>query len=250
MNSIHEVLKNRRTVRKYLDKQIDDILLNNLLELSFRSSNTGNMQLYSVVVTRTQEVKQQLSPCHFNQPMITEAPVVLTFCADFNRFNKWCELNKAVPGYDNFLSFFTATIDTSIVAQTFCIAAEAMGLGICYLGTTNYFAKKIGEILKLPKFVVPITTITVGFPSDINSQTDRLPIQGIVHNEYYSDYSDHDIATIYYEKENLPEMRKFVSDNNKESLAQVFTDVRYTKKNNEAFSLMLLDYLKEQGFKL
>ena len=70
--------------------------------------------------------------------MVTEAPVLLTFCADFNRFNKWCLLNNAVPGYDNFLSFMTAAIDALLVAQTVCIAAEARGLGICYLGTTTY----------------------------------------------------------------------------------------------------------------
>ena len=68
-------------------------------------------------------------PLHFNQKMVTEAPVVLTFCADFNRFNKWCLLNDAEPGYDNFLSFMTAAIDALLVAQTICIAAEARGLG-------------------------------------------------------------------------------------------------------------------------
>ena len=131
-------LKERRTIRQYLDKEIDDRLLNELLETAFRAPTTGNMQVYSVVVTRTQENKERLAPAHFNQPTVTHAPVVLTFCADFNRFVKWCELNHAQPGYDNFQSFVTAAIDALLVAQQFCTAAELSGLGCCYLGTTTY----------------------------------------------------------------------------------------------------------------
>lgn len=115
-------------------------MLNELLEVAFRASTTGNMQLYSVIVTRDEENKKKLAPAHFNQPTVTTAPVVLTFCADFNRFIKWCELRKAQHGYDNFQSFYTATIDALLVAQQFCTAAELCGLGICYLGTTTYNA--------------------------------------------------------------------------------------------------------------
>ena len=93
-----ETVKNRRTIRKYLPKDINPSLLNDLLETSFRASTMGGMQLYSVIVTRDAEMKEKLSPAHFNQPMVKNAPVVLTFCADFRRFSKWCEQRKAVPG--------------------------------------------------------------------------------------------------------------------------------------------------------
>ena len=81
-----ESIKNRRTIRKYKQDDVPAALLNELLEESFRASTMGNMQLYSVVVTRDAEMKSRLAPAHFNQPMVTSAPVVLTFCADFNRF--------------------------------------------------------------------------------------------------------------------------------------------------------------------
>ena len=90
-------LKERRTIRKYLNKDIDEQLLNELLETAFRAPTTQNMQVYSVVITREQENKEKLAPAHFNQPTVTSAPVVLTFCADFNRFIKWCEQNHAEP---------------------------------------------------------------------------------------------------------------------------------------------------------
>ena len=110
-----ETVKNRRTIRKYLSKDITPNLLNDLLETSFRASTMGGMQLYSVVVTRDAEMKEKLSPAHFNQPMVKSAPVVLTFCADFRRFSKWCEQRKAVPGYDNLMSFMNASIDRKSV---------------------------------------------------------------------------------------------------------------------------------------
>lgn len=136
-----ENMKNRRTIRKYTTQDIPDALLNELLEVAARASNTGNMQLYSVVITRDKANKEKLAPAHFNQPMITAAPVVLTFCADANRFVKWAELRDAVAGFDNFQTFIASTIDAMLFAQSFCTAAEEKGLGICYLGTTAYNAE-------------------------------------------------------------------------------------------------------------
>jgi nitroreductase len=222
--------------------------MNELLEAACRSSNTGNMQAYSIVVTTDNEIKSKLAPSHFNQPMITQAPVVLTFCADFNRFSKWCEQRNADPGYNNFQSFMAAAIDALIVAQTFCIAAESVGLGICYLGTTTYNAQEIIEALKLPKLVVPITTITVGYPETIPEQTDRLPLEAVVHFDTYKQFSNTDINTLYSEKENSDFYKQFVAENNKDNLAQVFTDIRYSRKNNEFFSEKFLNALKIQEF--
>lgn len=243
-----DLLLQHKTIRKYSDKNIDDTLLNDILEAGIRASTTGNMQVYSVVVTRDEEKKKALAPFHFNQPMIVNAPVTLTVCADFNRFNKWCQQRNAEPGYDNFLSFMTAAIDALLVAQNICIAAEAKGLGICYLGTTTYMADKIIDLLNLPKGVVPVTTITIGYPDETPEQVDRLPLDAVVHYETYQDYTTEDIDRIYREKENLEVNKGFVKENNKESLAQVFTDVRYKKADNEHFSQVLMNVLKNQGF--
>ena len=153
-------IKNRRSIRKYKQDEIPASLLNDLLEEAFRASTMGNMQLYSVVVTRDKRMKEKLAPAHFNQPMVTGAPVVLTFCADFNRFSKWCRARKAEPGYDNPISFLNAATDALLVTQNFCTLAEAHGLGICYLGTTIYNPDQIVEILQLPELVMPVAILT------------------------------------------------------------------------------------------
>ncbi len=245
---IFDILMNRRTIRDYLDKDVDDELLRKILTAGCRASTTGGMQVYSIIITRDKEKKKELLSFHFDQKMIMEAPVVLTFCADFNRFNKWCRLRKAEPGYDNFISFMTAAIDALLVAQTVSIAAEASGLGICYLGTTTYNADKIIEVLKLPRGVVPVTTITLGWPAVIPQQVDRLPLEAVIHNETYKDYSPEDIDRFYNEKEKRADSLQFIEENNKETLAQVFTDVRYRKEDNILFSKTLLKVLEDQGF--
>ena len=129
-----------------------------------------------------------------------------------------------------------------------CIAAEEKGLGICYLGTTTYTADRIIEVLKLPKGVVPVTTVVLGYPDETPGLTDRLPLAAILHREIYQDFSEGDIDQTYAAKEALPQTKKLLEENNKETLAQIFTDNRYSKKDNVQFSKVLLKVLHDQGF--
>ncbi len=238
----------RRTIRRYTDKDVPDSLLEEMLTLACRASNTGNMQSYSVVVTRDKALKAQLSPAHFGQPMVTEAPVVLTFCVDFNRFSLWCEQREAEPSFDNFQSFIGGAIDTSLFAQTFANIAEERGFGLCYLGTTTYNAADIIRVLHLPKRVVPLCTLTLGYPAEMPEQQDRLPIEAIVHREMYRDYTAADIDSAYREKEGLASTARFIAENRKKTLAQVFTEVRYRRDSNELSSEAFLEVLREQLF--
>lgn len=243
-----ESLNKRRSIRKYADKDVSNELLTRLLREAERTQTMGNLQLYSVVVTRSEEKKRQLAPAHFNQPMVTGAPVVLTFCADFRRTSRWAEERNAVPGYDNFLSFINAASDALLYTQTFCNLADEEGLGYCYLGTTVYMPQQIIDVLELPRLVMPIATITLGWPDENPPLSDRLPIESIIHEETYHDYTPELIDRFYNEKESLVENKEFVKINNKETLAQIFTDIRYTKKDNEAMSEGFLEALRHQGF--
>lgn len=245
---VNRYWENRATVRRYTDRTVSDELLCDLMAKASHAPTTGNMQLYSVIVTRDAEMKRKLAPAHFNQPSVESASVVLTFCADYNRFSEWCRQRKAVPGYDNFQSFLAALLDTALLAQQFNTVAELAGLGCCYLGTTTYNAPQIAELLQLPELVVPVTTLTVGYPDGEAAPSDRIAPEAFLHSETYKPYTPADIDRIYAEKEALPESAKFIAENNKETLAQVFTDIRYTKENNEYFSKVYADFIKQQGF--
>ena len=241
-------LLTRRTIRRYSNEPVDDSLLERLMDQAKRTQTMGNLQLYSVVVTRSEDIKKQLAPAHFNQPMVTEAPVVLTICADFNRTSKWARYRQAEPGYDNFLSFMNAATDALLYTQTLCCLMDEQGLGYCYLGTTLYQPQQIIDILQLPRLVMPVATLTVGWPDEEPVQTDRLPLASFIHSDIYQDYTSSAIDHHYRYKESLSENQRFIEENHKETLAQVFTDVRYTKKDNEAMSDGLLEALRHQGF--
>lgn len=245
-----ELLLSHRSIRKYLSKDIENDVLNEILECGIRGSNTGNMQLYSIIVTRDSKKKDFLAPYHFNQPMVKNAPLILTVCFDINRFSKWCSLNNTQTDFSNLLWLLNGAVDASILSQNICIAAENRGLGICYLGTILYNAPEISQVLNLPAGVIPITSITMGYPDQIPDLTDRLSLQSVVHFEEYTDYSEDRISTIYAEKENLESSKQFIKENSKENLAQVYTEVRYKSTDNLYFSEKLHKMLVDQGFVL
>ena len=243
-----ETIFRHRSIRKYKNDPVDDRILEEILRAGTRASTTGNMQVYSIIVTRDNEIKKQLWEAHFKQDMVLQAPIHITFCADFNRFNKWCLQRQAKPGFDNYLSFFTAAIDALLVSQNIAIAAEARKLGICYLGTATYMADKIVEILNLPESVVPVAAIVIGYPDENPGLTDRLPLKAVVHQEKYKDYSPSEIDDIYEEKESSRLTAQLLEENIKETLAQVFTDNRYPEKDNVYFSQQFLKVIEKQGF--
>ncbi len=246
--NIKEHIANHRTIRKYQSTKIPEGVLQQILEAGICASNTGNMQVYSIIVTKEESLHKQLWEAHFKQNMVLQAPVLMTFCADVHRFNKWCKARKAQPAYNNLLWFCNATIDAVLASQNVALAAESFGLGICYLGTTTYNADKIIDILKLPEGVLPVTTLVVGYPDEQPPLTGRLPLEAVVHNETYRDYTNENIDRLYAGLEATELTRQLLEINQKETLAQVFTDKRYTKKDNEHASTAYLKAMKRQGF--
>jgi nitroreductase len=249
MNDTLKTLLEHRTIRSYTPQKIEEAVLEQIQLAATRGSTTGNMQPYSIIITKDEAMKQKIAPLHFNQKHVLEAPVILTFCADFNRFNKWCQCrNTQTDCYNNMQSFMWGAIDAVIAAQNACIAAESLGLGICYIGTVTYNAKELSEIYQLPKNVVPVACITLGYTAENPPLTDRLPLKAVIHHETYQDYSLECINELYSEKENSDLTKKLLIENNLDNLAKVFTQKRYTKKDNEHFAKRFMEFLREQGF--
>ena len=243
-----EYFSKRATVRNYEKRHIPESLLDDILERAMRAPTCGNMQLYSVVVTRDPEKLARLAKEHFNQPASTGADVILTICADFNRFTEWCEASGAKPGYDNFHSFMMALTDAVIYAQQVVTIAEMEGLGTCYLGTVNYNARQISDLLELPDLVVPVASLSLGYPADVATQCERLPLAAIKHTESYRKDTPEEVVELFKAKDEFADNQKFVEENGKESLAQVFTDIRYPESVNLSVSESFIQLLKDKGF--
>lgn len=251
-----ETIRQHRSIRRYKPDPVPNDVLTEVLEAGIRASSSGNMQTYSIIVTRDEALRQQLYEPHMKQRMVLEAPVLLTFCADFHRMRQWLKLNDAPDNFDNFMSFMIAAIDATLVSQNVALAAESHGLGICYMGSTLANCDEIGRILQLPANVVPVIGFSLGYPDENPALRDRLPLDGIVHYETYRDYTDERITEIYAERNvkgwkrymSAPRLRKLIEESGVENLAQVYTAVKYTRQSHQEFSQTVLDYLVEQDF--
>ena len=238
----------RRSCRNFKAEKIDKEALEEIIVQASKAPTCGNMQLYSIIVTEEKEKRETLAGFHYNQPAATTAPTILTICADFNRFTQWCEINNADAGYDNFHSFIVAMTDAVILAQQIVTIAEQKGYGTCYLGTVTYNAKEISELLQLPDLVIPVASLAIGLPEKEGEKTERLPIDSFVHYGTYKPFSKDEIMELYKIHDENPENEKFIKENGKENIAQVFAEVRYPREMNEKVSESFMGLLKSKKF--
>lgn len=254
---IFDVIHSHFSVRQYKSDPVPEDLLEKILKAGIRASSSGNMQSYSIIVTSDPKIKQQLFEPHFEQPMVLEAPLLLTFCADFHRMRLWLKNSDAKDNFDNFMSFMIAAIDALLVSQNVALAAEAEGLGICYMGTTLASCDKIADILKLPNNVVPVAGFSMGYSATPNGPVrDRLPLDGLVHREVYQDYTPERITEIYKDREiagwkrymDNPGLKAMVEEKGVQNLAQIYTTVKYTRESHIGYSKVVLKCLADRGF--
>ena len=165
------------------------------------SSSSGNLNSVSVVLTRDPERKRRLYELHFEQPMVLEAPLVATFCADWFRTREWLRRRGARDNFNNLIGYHVAAFDAMIVAQNACLGFQAHDLGICYMGTTLHSMTEIAAFLELPDTCVPVTTIVVGWPDEDPAKRDRLPLSAMVHEERYRRPADDELEATYAQRE-------------------------------------------------
>ena len=253
---VFETIHGHRSIRSYKPDPVDESLLTELLEAGVRASSSGNMQTFSIIVSRNATMRERLYWPHMEQEMVRQAPLVLTFCADFRRMRKWLRLNDAPDNFDDFFAFMVAAVDAILVSQNVALAAEAKGLGICYMGSTLANAGEIGEILELPEGVFPVVGFVLGWPDEDPAPRDRLPLDGLVHHETYRDHSDEEIREIYQDRDqagwdrymSIPRLRTLVEEAGVANLAQIYTVVKYTREGHDRYTKTVLDYLGKQGF--
>lgn len=256
MTELIEQIKAHRSIRRYKPDPIPEDVLTEILEAGLRASSSGNMNSYSIIVTRELALREQLYIAHFEQSMVLDAPVMVTFCADFHRMRQWLEVSNAPPSFDNFMSFMVAAFDAALVSQNVALAAEAHGLGICYLGSTLANCEMVGNILQLPIHVMPVVGFTLGYPDEDPMPRDRLPLEAVVHQETYQDYTDERIRELYHDREtagwdrymNSKWLREKVEEYGVENLAQIYSVVKYTRESHQKISRTVLAYLEQQGF--
>ncbi len=240
-----EVMMQHRSVRQFTPEPVADELLHEILECGLRASNTGNMQLYSVIATTQESLRSELCKLHFGQ--CATAPLWLTICTDVARYHQYCRVNGCDEPYGNLLWFTSALVDASLCAQNICVAAEAKGLGFCYLGTVNYNTRSIAELLQCPKGVVPVVAIAMGHPAEQPRLSERLGQDAVVHRETYHVPTDDELIATHKVRDEDPFNKKMVEENGTRNYCEIFTTKRYPHQMNVNVSRDLLQFLRDSG---
>jgi nitroreductase len=253
------LIQAHRSIREFEARDIDPTWLDAVLAEAFAgSSSSGNLNMVSVIRTHDPERKARLCELHFGQPMVNQAPWVLTFCADTFRTRQWLAQRGARLGFADFISWHVAAFDAIILAQTTALALESHGLGICYMGTTLHAMREIADFLQCPENCLPVTSLVVGWPAEAPAQRDRLPPPAWIHDEVYQRPTPGQIDARFAERERRgrerylamgPEMTQLWQEHGITSLAQYYTSrIKYDPDRFAEDSDKLRALLTERGF--
>ena len=184
-----ELIHHHRSVRRYLPDPVPRETIERIVTAAQHGSTSSNLQMMSVVVVTNDAKRKQIAELCRRQ-FIAEAPVFLVWCADLKRLDRACELRGYTQITSYVENFLRAGLDATIASQTAALAAESLGLGICYIGAIRDNLKNVIDLLALPRLVFPIFGMTVGRPADEPRIKHRLPIAAVLHWETYNQNQD------------------------------------------------------------
>lgn len=187
MNEVIKTLLNHRSIRHFEDKPLSDEQIHTIVSCAQAASTSSYIQAYSIIGVKDKEIKQKLSEIAGNQEYVMNNGHFFVFCADFHRHEVIGELEDAdvLPSIESTEKFMAGIVDATLAAQNAAIAAESMGLGICYIGGIRNNLEEVKALLKTPERVIPIFGMAVGYPAKITDKKPRLPLKHVYNeNEY------------------------------------------------------------------
>lgn len=240
-NETIQLLLERGSCRNFRPDDIPDDILDTILQAGVHAASGGNLQPFSIIVIRDRETKEDLAgKCQ--QEFIGKAPVNLLFCIDFRRLGRWAQL-EAAPFTANysFRHFWISFQDTIIAAQSICTAADVMGLGSVYIGTVADFIREVREMLEIPRGVLPVVLLALGYPANPPMVRKKLAPEVLIHREKYRDSSDEELVEAFRSK--YPDLKVSLKENLLERFQQVCREV-----HGAEYAEKCLAKAKEQGY--
>lgn len=189
-NETLRLLHERGSVRSFENRPIAEDVLQLILEAGTHAPTGGNLQPYSIVRIEDPDTRRKLAEMCW-QTFVGQAPVSLLFCIDWHRLQRWAELEIApFTATQSFRHFWISLQDTTICAQNICTAADAMGLGSVYIGTVLEHFAALQEMFALPKGVMPVVLLCLGYPKSRPTVRKKLGNEHVVHRERYRELPD------------------------------------------------------------
>ncbi|SIS38372.1 oxygen-insensitive NADPH nitroreductase [Salimicrobium flavidum] len=242
MNSTIETILNHRSIRSFEETKLEDDTIQTLVESAQQASTSSYMMAYSIIGITDEEKKQQLQDVS-GHPHVTNNSHLFIMCADYRRLTYDADektKENMEKNLENSEHLMTATIDAALAAQNIAIAAESMGLGMCYLGSLRNDIQKVDEILNLPDHVAPLFGIAIGVPAETPEKKPRLPFETVYFENEYKDHEE--------------EIRKFnnqISDyyaSRSSNQRQDTWTLQMQRRFQNPIRMDVTDYLKDKGF--
>jgi nitroreductase len=200
MQSVIDLLKSHRSIRKFTSQSISPELLENLLLAAQAAATSSFLQGATVIRVTNSDNRKQIATLAGNQGYVETAAEFFVFCADLHRPGNYCrEYGKPFEG-DFTEHFIIATVDVALMAQNLVTAAESEGLGICYIGGIRNNPEPVSQLLDLPYGVYPVFGLCLGYPDQNPEVKPRLPLSVVVKQDSYNEAGDKQAIAKYDEE--------------------------------------------------
>lgn len=243
MNEVLQSLHERKSVRVFKDIKISESDKEAILLAAMAAPTAGNQQLYTILDITEQSLKDKLAVSCDNQPFIAKAPMVLIFCADFQ---KWYDAfveggcSPRLPGVGDLM---LAVEDSVIAAQNAVTAAQSLGIGSCYIGDIMELCEEHREMLELPEYVFPAAMLVFGYPTEQQRnrpKPERCDLKHIVHTNHYNRMTGDELRIMFQKK---------LGEQSYEDWATAFCYRKYNSGFSQEMTRSVGEYLKSFGYK-
>ena len=187
MNEVIKLLKSHRSIRKFSDKAVDQETIHAILESGQAAATSSNVQATTVIQVNEAEHRETLATLAGGQKYVASAGAFMVFCADLKRSAQACASQGGEFSQGMTEHFIIATVDVALFAQNCAIAAESLGLGICYIGGLRNNPAEVSELLQLPENVYPVFGFCIGYPEQDPEIKPRLPLSSVLMQDTYNE---------------------------------------------------------------
>jgi len=234
-----DIIMNHRSVRHFTDQAVDNIQLEQILNCALAASSSSFMQCSSIIHISNPDSREKLAQYAGGQPYVASAAVFLVFCVDFNRHQQIHP--QADLGYVE--QTLIGSVDTGLMGQNALLAAESLGLGGVFIGGIRNNPQQVSTLLGLPKHVLPLFGLCIGYPSRVPEKKPRLPLSVVVHQEQYQSL-EHKVVEQY--DQYVEQYYAARSSNAKHKTWSQQITATLSKESRP----FMQDFLKQQGFNL
>lgn len=182
-SDVYRTIMGRASVRRFQDRPVARELVAELVRAAQQAPFTG--QMYSFVATDDAEQRRLLAGLFGD--LITRAPLFILVAVDFRKLEKFIAAKGRRNRADDMGLILLGLQDAAYAAQNLVLAAEAAGLGSCYLGAAPFVADALIDLFALPERVYPLVGVVLGYPAERPPARPRIPLRHCLFWERYQD---------------------------------------------------------------